>query len=428
MTKFWSGCRVPFPHGCLSSHSKLGPSGVMASNNLSRPKVAIRLPAQMSDKTSLENSSPVQLSRHRAKDRSGKAIVIGDISVRDVLHNRLPYPLDLESFKRFCRLQFMQEIVDFWLEVQKFKTRASDDNEAEFRMHIGHILANYIVNHSPHQVNLSSTLRYRIEVECRVYLSLDCEQVPRIRGPALFDAALHECVRLLECDSWPRFLDKTTVARPDMKLSSQCSLGDIQGGLLQLVRWPDPVNTLELRVYDFLMTIALICSILVWRICSSAALSATIWLVLALNTIFGPRLDPVSRLVIFGIRPLLESKLALVHSRYDAALPHRIGQCMRVLLLLVPNILMLFDIAPAATIALSSVVLCDVLLVSFFGYCWSKHLILWVADNFESVPQSFREFGQLVFINLPANGFPHLGKIDPETNVQCEEQHDVLYP
>ncbi|CAM9665595.1 unnamed protein product [Phaeothamnion confervicola] len=129
-----------------------------------------------------------------------------------ILLNTAGPPFTFESFHEFAREQLLEENVDFWGEVQRFRSVSDEDYWVEVRR----IFNTYIRAESEREVNLGSALRTELRrtVTGRLEQISSYEPGGMAEAPpadrALFDGAQRAIFQLLLRDAYPRYIEKST--------------------------------------------------------------------------------------------------------------------------------------------------------------------------------------------------------------------------
>lgn len=94
----------------------------------------------------------------KAAPNQTKAVIIGgDISLSTILDGKAPSPLDLESFRDYCKKRLVDENLDFWVLVERSLKR-NDDATTYCRL-IDYIIDTFISDSSAKEINIPNMMK-----------------------------------------------------------------------------------------------------------------------------------------------------------------------------------------------------------------------------------------------------------------------------
>jgi len=242
------------------------------------------------------------------KSRVEKVSVLGDLTLESVLLNHFPNPLDLKTFGLFCEQEYSQENLAFILSIDLF--RMVDPKNMEYIDAVTAIRDNYLTPGAPWEVNIGFDLRNKQLVVIENALANE-----EMFGTMCFELAYREVKEMLRRDTFRRF--KSAVALTGRVIEARyvalwCCFRDQTPTIKSFFTLPNPSNVVHYRLYrliaSILNTVALIDfglngggkDIGVGHVCLLVNLGT-----LTLRTISGPRMDPMSFIVIFVLEPLV---------------------------------------------------------------------------------------------------------------------------
>ncbi len=87
-----------------------------------------------------------------------KAVIIGgDISLATILDGKAPHPLDLESFREYCKRRLVDENLDFWILIERSMKR-NEDSTTYCRL-IDYIVDTFISDSSAKEINIPNFMK-----------------------------------------------------------------------------------------------------------------------------------------------------------------------------------------------------------------------------------------------------------------------------
>ncbi|CAM9678536.1 unnamed protein product [Ectocarpus fasciculatus] len=256
----------------------------------------------------------------------GGTVVVGTAPpLEDVLSRAYTErPFDLDSFLTYAKKNYFSENLAFLEEVTNLRGQREKE---KYRLHLLHIMTEYVRANSPSEVNLSHNERK--EAEMRVATVLD--QVfgdpltePSDRG--CLDGAYNAILAMVKADNYARYKD-FIVAQRQLRVARLEAIWWMQDGLTMktFFSFPSPVNNAESRLHACFTTLYMpLATYLAWRgvpwmwVCVTYGYTARV--------LCGPRLDPQAFFVLFVLRPFVVDRLGLLHDEFTSGAPKRFAQ------------------------------------------------------------------------------------------------------
>lgn len=240
-----------------------------------------------------------------------KTVVIGlALSLRETIQNTNANdyaPFNLEHFRKFCRKNYVDENIEFWLAVEKFTNhRLIADNERDWSVYVllaESIVHSFVDEKAEFQVNLPRSLA--VITENKLLLAVRNRKM----DTSVFDSAQRHIFELMNTDVYPKFLKEVTTDR-HITITRQEALwflNDKMPTMKEFTEYPNPVNSAETRLYSFIIATLIPVAIFMDYQYSSSILYWYLLYTQIFKMIFGPRLDIQSYLVIFLVRPIVQT-------------------------------------------------------------------------------------------------------------------------
>lgn len=254
-------------------------------------------------------------SRSELKEKisvPNKILVLGDFRMQDVIAKRFRAPLDLETFGRFCEFEYSEENLAFLLLVRRFKRHPPKQDSV-----VGvaaRIAKEYIAAGGHSEINLSDEIRTETVSRAK---RMDAKS-PDL---ALFDGAYQAVVKLMERDVFRRFKNMAVLQARITEAQAMalwCWNPDETPDCASFFSYPNPVDAVHARLHHLFAALFTAIGMSLYALESFD--HALIWFYFMLygfvaRTACGPRLDPMSYVVLFVIDPIVR-KIGLMHTRY----------------------------------------------------------------------------------------------------------------
>jgi len=295
----FSGSRSNSKNGLSRGKSSLTSLGDNSTENLMLLMEALEEPSVLWGGLSAPVSPRTR--RKRAKEVKEKALIAGRFSFEDVLSDRLKYPLDLASFARFCASTYTQEHLAFVLLIRKFI--AVKPSGLFYNRFLRCIQKKYLDIVSESCINIKDIERKKVVEIAEACIS------NKNYDHNIFNSLLSDITMLLNIDSFIRFRRQVSQHKSLMQERSMalwCCTSDIKR-CSDFFKLPNPTSMIHHRLCNLINGLIISWGILNLAVFNGSMLipgSAAI-IGMLLRLICGPRLDPISFLVIFVLEPLV---------------------------------------------------------------------------------------------------------------------------
>jgi len=257
--------------------------------------------------------------KHPPADPVEKCIVANDLTLEDVLSNKLPEPLSVKRFSLLCIKNHVEECLAFLLLVRMLKrTRPPVE---DYRVICHRIATKYLGKGSENEINASTKIK-------RVIIA-NLTKIDTISQPdyKIFDVAEKEIMLMIRFGIFKRFKGMFTPEEdiPDIR---ECAIWSRKTGQLRkcraffkLPRFLPGVNQGLKNSLVFIMLLGGLAEI-VYLGSSFILIAVAAGAILRITC--GPTLDPLSYLVNFGLAPLAKKRF-VTQSRFQ----HYVRLCAR---------------------------------------------------------------------------------------------------
>lgn len=263
-----------------------------------------------------------------------KVIILGDqdknISIEDILNDKLAAPLNFNSFKTFCIQHQCAEELFFYIDVQEWKKALPEERNDTF---LTSIFSRFLQDDSPEQVNIPGPMFTKLR-----NLRVSFPQLPDDAKVSFFSSAEREVFSLIRNSVFPDFI-RYVVIQKQLSTADQIGLWWRHPGgltLSQFFTFPQAINALESRLHacccSMLTAVLILFSVLNVPMQATAFISACLCYGYLARSLCGPRLDPQAQLIILVLRPFIEESLGWAKSDFrEDAVPRRLSQCVGLL-------------------------------------------------------------------------------------------------
>ncbi|KAJ3090130.1 hypothetical protein HK102_004589 [Quaeritorhiza haematococci] len=255
------------------------------------------------------------------EEPSIKAVIIGgDITLADVLAGTAPVPLDLESFRAYCRKRLVDENLEFWFAVEhKFK-RIS--NFEEYAAAAEEIHSTYVKNGAAKEINIPVWLKNDVEKNLSGIKSAQKTDTPKI-DINLYDKAQEHVFAMLNTDVMPGF-KHLSVQKQRLHLARKEAMWwKNPPTLKEFFSFPNPINTADSVIHYTITCIWLLVGVLLNYFYGVKWVFIPLTYGFVARTLCGPRLDPQAFLVLFVLRPLLSDRWEILPTSFVPGPPKR---------------------------------------------------------------------------------------------------------
>jgi hypothetical protein len=274
----------------------------------------------------------VKLRQLNFKMATPQAIMalVGTIKLRDVLLDTVQAPCDLKTFTEFARQEHSEEHITFWIRTNQLYTQYSLSKGQQYtEQECLSLVRDYFQEDTKAnlngytRINLCHTAPTGASPSNQMRVPWPQEQREKFFG--YLKEALDSTYLLIENNTWQRFLHKKSISARlhfSRELALWCySYADKPA----FCTYPSPMNMVECRILAFVEALLMMGALILDLMgVANGALGIYAFLTYGCvaRSLCGPRLCPLSLLVLFGIQPLFEC----CENEFVPGPPHRFDQ------------------------------------------------------------------------------------------------------
>eukprot|EP00470_Lotharella_oceanica_P014588 CAMPEP_0170183144 /NCGR_PEP_ID=MMETSP0040_2-20121228/29759_1 /TAXON_ID=641309 /ORGANISM="Lotharella oceanica, Strain CCMP622" /LENGTH=320 /DNA_ID=CAMNT_0010428783 /DNA_START=524 /DNA_END=1487 /DNA_ORIENTATION=+ len=240
-----------------------------------------------------------------------KVEVVGNLTLDDIIADKLKKPLDLKTFAHFCRKEFCEEHLYFVLVVRNFK-KLKPTGEA-FTNAVQQINARYIEAGAEEQINISASTQKKVIKDTKALKEpADGTTEADAACYKLYDKAEEEILQVLENDAFRRYKGLVSVSVYEDATRAQAlwcfekNRKKETPTCMSFFNYPNPIDAGKTRQARIIMTILLLCAGVEFYFNDSCWILVAQTALMVLRVLCGSRLDGLTLLVLYTTDPIMQ--------------------------------------------------------------------------------------------------------------------------
>lgn len=331
--------------------------------------------------------------------------LVGKIKLRDVLLDTVQVPCDLKTFIEFARDEHSDEHVTFWIRANHLYTQYKSSKQYTEQECLA-LARDYFQEDT--KINLNGYTRINLRhaapssPSSQMRIPWPSDQKEQFFG--YLKESLDSIYRLIENNTWQRFLHKKSISARlhfSRELALWCYAYPDKPAFCT---YPSPVNLVECRVLAFMEVLLMISTLILdWMGIRNGALGIYSFLTYGCiaRSLCGPRLCPLSLLVIFIIQPLFEC----CENEFIPGPPRRFDQIVSSLWLIGFIVARYFCPIYVFSFSLGVVWACHVLILALTGWSWASAVFMCCIRH-KVVPVTLEQSCQTRFVTIRSVSSP----------------------